>query len=147
MLKNVLNQHINLGRIILILLFAGGLVFAGTYNGFVVETEAEASCCCGGTDALLAEGPAVPPINLPGIEEINNTPAGQSKANTASGCGCNYSGCSSVKKCSNGCSDVPGCEDTCKCGKTRCSGTHCSSYGHCGKKVKPRGCDLSAPSY
>lgn len=53
MLKNVLNRQINLGRISLILLFAAGLVFAGTYNGFVVESEAEASCC-GSTDAPTA---------------------------------------------------------------------------------------------
>ena len=54
MLKNVLNRQINLGRISLILLFAAGLVFAGTYNGFVVETEAQTSCC-GSTDAPTAE--------------------------------------------------------------------------------------------
>lgn len=54
MLKNVLNRQINLGRISLILLFAAGLVFAGTYNGFVVESEAQVSCC-GSTDAPTAE--------------------------------------------------------------------------------------------
>ena len=54
MLKNVLNQQISFGRISLILLFVGGLVFAGTYNGFVVETEAQTSCC-GSTDAPTAE--------------------------------------------------------------------------------------------
>lgn len=54
MLKNVLNRQISFGRISLILLFVGGLVFAGTYNGFVVETEAQTSCC-GSTDAPTAE--------------------------------------------------------------------------------------------
>ena len=33
------------------LLFVGGFVFAGAFDGFIVETEAS-SCCCGGTDVF-----------------------------------------------------------------------------------------------
>ena len=36
----------------IVLFFAGGVVFAGAFDGFVVETEAS-SCCGGGTDAAL----------------------------------------------------------------------------------------------
>ena len=54
MLKNVLNQRIALGRLILVGLFASGLVFAGTFDGFVVKTEDEKSSCCSG-DATCSD--------------------------------------------------------------------------------------------
>jgi len=38
-----------IGRLFIVLLFAGGVVFAGAFDGFVVETEASSSCCGGGT--------------------------------------------------------------------------------------------------
>ena len=47
MLTNLLNRRVTLGRLILVLLFASGLIFAGTYSGYVVKTEAENSSCCG----------------------------------------------------------------------------------------------------
>lgn len=52
MLRNFFSTPNLLGRLFVILLFAGGLVFAGAFNGFVVETKAE-SCCGGGTDASV----------------------------------------------------------------------------------------------
>lgn len=53
MLRNFFSTPNLLGRLFVILLFAGGLVFAGAFNGFVVETEA--ACCCGdGADAAIS---------------------------------------------------------------------------------------------
>ena len=153
-------------RLLVILVFAGGLVFAGTFDGFVPKTQTQSGCSgtdvtttekpvaqteasgcgCSGTDVLLADGTAgQPEIRLSDAKKINNTLVEQSKANTAAACGCGYNSCP-TDNCSNGCNDVPGCEDSCNCSKTRCAARHCSSYGHCGKKVKPRGCDGSAPS-
>ncbi len=40
MLRNFFSTPNLLGRLLVILLFAGGLVFAGAFNGFVVETDA-----------------------------------------------------------------------------------------------------------
>ena len=56
MLKNVLNQRLGLGRLFIVLLFAGGLVFAGTYDGFVAKTDTQKSCCGGNTDAIAPDG-------------------------------------------------------------------------------------------
>lgn len=50
MLKNFWNQSNPIGRLVVVLLLAGGLVFAGVFSGFVVQPEAS-SCSCGGTDA------------------------------------------------------------------------------------------------
>lgn len=52
MIRNFLSTPNVIGRLIIILLFAGGVVFAGAFDGFVVETKAS-SCCGGGTDAAL----------------------------------------------------------------------------------------------
>ena len=52
MLKSVLNQPNVIGRLMIVLLFVGGVVFAGAFDGFVVETEAS-SCCGGETDASI----------------------------------------------------------------------------------------------
>ena len=41
-----------IGRLFIVLLFAGGVVFAGAFDGFVVETQAS-SCCGGGTDGFI----------------------------------------------------------------------------------------------
>ena len=159
MLKSFFSRPNVLFRLLVVLVFAGGLVFAGTFDGFAPKTQTascsggidtaptdepieqpEASCCCGsGTYALLADGTAgQPEISLSSAEEINNTLAGQSKANPMFTCGCNHTGCPTTN-CSKGCSDVPSCEDSCLCSNTRCSGRHCSTYGRCGD------CDGSAP--
>ena len=52
MLKNFLNQPNIIGRLMIVLLFVGGVVYAGAFDGFVVETEAS-SCCGGETDAPI----------------------------------------------------------------------------------------------
>ena len=59
MLKNVLNQPNIIGHLMIALLFVGGVVYAGAFSGFVVETEASSCCggetttCGGGTDGFI----------------------------------------------------------------------------------------------
>lgn len=52
MLRNFFVTQNVIGRLFIVLLFAGGVVFAGAFDGFVVETEAS-SCCGGGMDAAI----------------------------------------------------------------------------------------------
>ena len=47
MIRNFFATPNIIGRLFIVLLFAGGIVYAGAFDGFVVETEA--SSCCGGT--------------------------------------------------------------------------------------------------
>ena len=48
MVRNFFSTANVMGRLMIVLLFVGGVVFAGAFDGFVVETEAS-SCCGGGT--------------------------------------------------------------------------------------------------
>ena len=77
-----------LGRLMIVLLFAGGVVFAGAFDGFVVETEAS-SCCGGGMDDAIFS---------------SSSSCDEEKCNE---CGCGISGCS-------GCAII-GCGTGCKC--------------------------------
>ena len=52
MIRNFFSAPNIIGKLMIALLFVGGVVFAGAFDGFVVETEAS-SCCGGGTDASL----------------------------------------------------------------------------------------------
>ena len=54
MIRNFFSTPNVLGRLMIVLLFAGGVVFAGAFDGFVVETEA--SCSCGGEAAVTTGG-------------------------------------------------------------------------------------------
>lgn len=131
MLKNVLNQQINLGRISLILLFAGGLVFAGTYNGFVVETEAQASCCgspetttaqascCGSMDTTTAQESGTE------VSKFSNAAVGDCNCISAPNSACSYckkpDECGGeMNSCSSDCAQDGSCEncnDSIDCGK------------------------------
>jgi len=119
MLKNVLNRQINLGRISLILLFAAGLVFAGTYNGFVVESEAQVSCC-GSTDAPTAETSCCGGGTE--VSKLSNAAVGD--------CGCipdKESDCSY-------CEEASECEDE---GSTNSCGEDCKQKGSCAECDTP----------
>lgn len=52
MIRNFFSTPNVIGRLVIVLLFAGGVVFAGAFDGFVVETQAS-SCCGGSTDASI----------------------------------------------------------------------------------------------
>ena len=53
MIRNFFSTPNVLGRLMIVLLLAGGLVFAGAFNGFVVESQAS-GCCGSGTDTITA---------------------------------------------------------------------------------------------
>ena len=48
MLRNFFAQPKALRRLVIVLLLAGGVVFAGAFNRFVVQTQAS-NCCSSGT--------------------------------------------------------------------------------------------------
>ena len=54
MLKNFFNQPHALGRLVIVLLLAGGVVFAGAFDRFVVQTQAS-NCCSSGTCVHTAQ--------------------------------------------------------------------------------------------
>lgn len=49
MIRNFFSTPNIIGRLLIVLLFVGGIIYAGAFNGFIVETQA--SCSCGGGDA------------------------------------------------------------------------------------------------
>lgn len=107
MIKNFFSTPNLLGQLLVILLFAGGLVFAGAFNGFVVETKAE-SCCGGETDAALFSSGSCG-------DTITCSPVGRSGGGPAKNC----------KRYVNGKEDgkCPGkCSDGNKCGWKGCHG-------------------------
>lgn len=48
MIRNFFSTPNVIGKLMIVMLFVGGAVFAGAFDGFVVEIEAS-SCCGGGT--------------------------------------------------------------------------------------------------
>ena len=52
MIRNFFSTPNIIGKLMIALLFVGGVVYAGAFDGFVVETAAS-TCCGGGTDAAL----------------------------------------------------------------------------------------------
>ena len=57
MVKNFFSRPNVFVRLLVVLIFVGGLVFAATYDGFSPKIQAENSSCCGGTDAAPTEEP------------------------------------------------------------------------------------------
>ena len=104
MLKNFFNQPNALGRFVIVLLLAGGVVFAGAFDGFVVQTQAK-SCCSGDGPIFVA----------------------------SSGCNCTGTSCGSCNSDGACGSKKPGCPDnTCygtdPCG---CDGEICGNSSKC----------------
>ena len=145
MLKSFLSRP-NLFRLLVVLIFAGGLVFAATYDGFSPKTQAESCCsgtdtepiartepsgCCGGTTGAACSDGTVdqPEISLANIEEISKPIPSQNN-----NC-CNRRNCPGINNgCGNGCTSVPKCIDSCQCSYCG-TGPVCSSYGSCGKNA------------
>ncbi len=148
MLKSFFSRPNVLLRLLVVLVFAGGLVFAATYDGFSPKIQAENSSCCGGTDAvpteepvaqtevsgccgggtdtLLADGAAAQSKISASFEKPMPTPAKI----------CSYAGCVTTvcfgSGCTNGCGGSPRC-NKCNCQGSQCkgSGDFCSSHGSC----------------
>ncbi|MCE2413446.1 hypothetical protein J4G07_05535 [Candidatus Poribacteria bacterium] len=129
MLKKFLNNPNALWQVLIVLLLAGGLAFAGMYDGFVVETEAQKSCCGGNTDAIRSDGTIaqlktgsccgseVPEVPSSGTGDLNNV-----NIYTGSACNCLGRGCDD-EDCS-GCSKIDSCDGGCDC--STCN-AHCSN--------------------
>ena len=99
MLRNFFSAPNLLGRLLVILLFAGGFVFAGVFNGFVGQTDAKS--WCGGADAVNSSG-------------SNNA------------CDCLGSGCGSTS-CSS-CETVASCDSDCAVGDPPLKCDTCSAH-------------------
>ena len=100
-----LNQSNVIGRLMIALLFVGGVVYAGAFDGFVVETEAS-SCCGGGTDATLFSSSEC--------------------CDEQCTCGCYIAGCSDceiISSCGGGCN--------CKSNPPGPSGILDACFAHC----------------
>lgn len=98
MIRNFFSTPNLLGRFLVILLFAGGLVFAGAFNGFVMQTDAKS--CCEGAGTVNSSG-------------SNNA------------CDCLGSGCGSTS-CSD-CETVTSCGD-CEVGDPPLKCDTCSAH-------------------
>lgn len=132
MLKSFFSRPNILFRILVVLIFAGGLVFAGTYDGFFPKTQAENSSCCGGTDAASTDEPTAQ-AEANGCcgtaaQEVtlNNSETNKEVQPAASKCGgsCGYTSCQGAQcQCGN-------TSGTCSC-STSCTTTVCNQakYG------------------
>ena len=161
MLKSFLSHSNVLFRLLVVLVFAGGLVFAATYDGFSPKIQAEnSSCCrganaaptdepvapseasgcgCSGTDAFLADGTATQLKVNPGTEEHTPAPAATCSRNK-----CNTSSCHG-STCNGSCTTVPRARDSCRCpmsSSCQSPGAVCSGYGRC----SPSRCGSSCSS-
>lgn len=114
MVRNFFSTPNVFGRLLIILLFAGGVVFAGAFDGFVVETEAS-SCCGGGMDDAIFSSSG------------NNGGGGGGKK-----CGClgdtTDCGCGANPACGGSTTDYCG---SCKCLNSCCTEKKCKAYASC----------------
>lgn len=115
MIRNFFSTPNVIGRLFIVLLFASGVVFAGAFDGFVVETQAS-SCCGGGTDASI-------------FSSSGNNGGGGGGGNK---CGClgdtTDCGCGTNPACGGSTTDYCG---TCKCLSSCCTEKQCKAYASC----------------
>ena len=117
MIRNFFSTPNIIGRLMIVLLFVGGVVYAGAFDGFVVETKAS-SCCGGETDASLFSS-----------SNCNDDPP--------AACGC-CGACDESNSCPNGqdagcggeTSSIEICHDNCPA--TKAKGCRCKIYRVCG---------------
>ena len=116
MIRNFFSTPNVMGRLMIALLFAGGVIFAGAFNGFVIETEAS-SCCGGGMDdAIFSSSSCGTCTCLSGAScgsscdngkcsgSITNTCPGSSNCSPSkTGCTCDGTVCPKASQC---CSSV-----------------------------------------
>ena len=129
MIRNFFATPNVIGRLMIVLLFVGGVVFAGAFDGFVVETEAS-SCCGGGTDAAIFssseccdDDPDDATCGCCSDCTANDScPDGQ-----ADGCGGTTSSPGCVNDCSESEDDGCSCDVETLCGDVAdlCGGTKC----------------------
>ena len=156
MLKSFFSCPNVLLRLLVVLVFAGGLVFAATYDGFVVKAEAESctcsgmdtasanksieqpeaeangGCCGSATDTLLAETTTAQP-------EINHGTEEPTPAQAGACCSYNNTCPRNTTGCTNSCGPANKCTGSCKCTFSCCGDKKksvCSTYKSCGGKSK-----------
>ena len=108
MMRNFFSTPNILGRLLIVLLFVGGIVYGGAFDGFVVEIEAS-SCCGGGTDASVLSGDAT---EISAAEyKCSRKPSGSNQKY------CKTSNGTNTRRCTHDCSgpgnrgncNIPGC--------------------------------------
>ena len=120
MIRNFFSAPNVLGRLMIVMIFAGGLVFAGVFNGFVVETDAK-SCCGGKVDAALLSSSG----SNSGCTCINGTPCGD--CDTRDCGGSKETSCYANCECSSGCSNCSSGTTVCKKDDDQACSSVCSS--------------------
>lgn len=131
-MKILFNPKSIVGRAVIVLLFTGGLVFAGMFSvNTFVPTPVVASSCCGGA----AQGAASDSISS---ESEGCCAKKESMINAASDCGCGHSNCPSLNpnKTCNHCGDNDkncGCKardtNSCTCGEICEQGSYSCDVG------------------
>ena len=102
MIRNFFSTPNITGRLMIVLLFIGGVVYAGAFGGFVVETEAS-SCCgagCGAGEDFFSSGSC---CNCEGNGDCGDCPGDDACDGRGKGCSdkCNFSG--ECRECSGVC--------------------------------------------
>lgn len=122
--KGFFNPKNIVGRVLIVSLLAGGLVFAGTFavNTFV-PTSTEASDCCGvsevgdavdGTQTETASDVDIAADGNPG-KQTGCCAAGKRSNTVTSSCSCGHSNCPSTCSGCSGSDQSCGCHSDCSC--------------------------------
>ena len=112
MIRNFFSTPNVIGRLMIIMFFVGGAVFASAFDGFVVETEVSDCCgsgiaaCAGATDASLFSSRACD--------------------STMCSCGCYLTGCTN-------CEIISSCGGSCDCRNNPpdSNGVRDACFSHC----------------
>ena len=115
MVKNFFSTPNLLGRLLIVMIFAGGVVFAGAFDGFIVETEATSCCAAGcGADEIFYSSSSC--CNCEGNGNCGDCPRDDACDGRKKGCAdkCNYPG--NCHECNNVCGGPTGSD------RIECSG-------------------------
>ena len=112
-MKNFFNTKSIVGRVLIVLLLAGGLVFAGAFAvNIFVPTPTDAASCCGGVE----QGTTSDDTSSEASEAKSCCAVKAGTAGTASGCGCGHSNCPTST-----CSGCQGSAQECGCHTSLCN--------------------------
>lgn len=117
-----------MGRVLIVSLLAGGLVFAGAFAvNIFVPTPTDAASCCGSVDQVTTSDDSSSELeNCCGSKDTTLT--------TSSACSCTGTSCGSCSSSGACGSTKPGCPDGASCKGTdgcRCDGTICGKDSKC----------------
>ena len=126
-MKAFFNTKSIVGRVLIVSLLAGGLVFAGTLAvNMFVPTPTDAASCCGSVNQVTTSDDSSSELeNCCGSKDTTLTTSSACSCVSNSSCPCSSGGsCGTKSGCSNGCSSS-------LCGS--CDGTICSKSTPCRK--------------